>query len=124
MYTFCNRIVILSKQFPAKHQIETVAFDPTGEVIGKSNCLASIKLVAYDNRYYLYNYYWTSGVGFTDGQLFILDALSLDNKHDGTFQYSRDGITKIVFSSNSQYLATAVCVIIYLQLSSYWLLLS
>lgn len=46
------------------------------------------------------------GVGLTDGCVYILDALSLNNERSEPFQYAKDAITDIAFSHDSRYLAT------------------
>ncbi|XP_067911131.1 cilia- and flagella-associated protein 251 isoform X2 [Heterodontus francisci] len=46
------------------------------------------------------------GVGLTDGCVYILDALSLNDELPEPFQYARDAITQITFSHDSSYLAT------------------
>ncbi|GCC24021.1 hypothetical protein chiPu_0002420 [Chiloscyllium punctatum] len=46
------------------------------------------------------------GVGFTDGCVRILDALSLTDELPEPFQYARDAITQITFSHDSRFLAT------------------
>lgn len=45
--------------------------------------------------------------GFTDGSVYILDSISLENDCK-EFKYSRGPVTQISFSHDSQYLATAV----------------
>lgn len=47
-------------------------------------------------------------IGFTNGTVKILDALNLTEDDAETFRYSRDAITHIKFSHDSQYLATTV----------------
>ena len=49
------------------------------------------------------------GVGFTNGTLQVLDAVTLMDAGP-PFRYSRDAITKIAFSYNSEYMATAVSI--------------
>uniref|UniRef100_UPI00398E5429 cilia- and flagella-associated protein 251 isoform X2 n=1 Tax=Pristiophorus japonicus TaxID=55135 RepID=UPI00398E5429 len=46
------------------------------------------------------------GVGLTDGCVYILDALSLNDECPEPFQYAKDAITQITFSHESSYLAT------------------
>lgn len=50
------------------------------------------------------------GVGLTDGCVYILDALSLNNERSEPFQYAKDAITDIAFSHDSRYLATVVSI--------------
>lgn len=47
------------------------------------------------------------GVGFTDGILQVLDAMTLSDVGQ-PFRYSRDAVTKVAFSHDSKYMATAV----------------
>ncbi|KAK1328619.1 hypothetical protein QTO34_012192 [Cnephaeus nilssonii] len=47
------------------------------------------------------------GAGFTEGTVYILDAMSLENGIPEPFKYSRTSVTHISFSHNSQYMATA-----------------
>lgn len=49
-------------------------------------------------------------VGFANGSVRILDAISLDEETEEVLRYSRDTVTHIVFSHDSQYLATAVSI--------------
>ncbi|KAM6155773.1 cilia- and flagella-associated protein 251 [Rhynchocyon petersi] len=47
------------------------------------------------------------GVGFTEGTVHILDAMSLQNEIAEPFKYSRSAVTHISFSHDSQFMATA-----------------
>uniref|UniRef100_A0A8C5UKX7 Cilia- and flagella-associated protein 251 n=1 Tax=Microcebus murinus TaxID=30608 RepID=A0A8C5UKX7_MICMU len=47
------------------------------------------------------------GAGFTEGTVYILDAMSLENESAEPFRYSRASVTHICFSHDSQYMATA-----------------
>ncbi|XP_057347443.1 cilia- and flagella-associated protein 251 isoform X3 [Manis pentadactyla] len=47
------------------------------------------------------------GAGFTEGTVYILDAMSLENEIPEPFKYSRTNVTHISFSHDSQYMATA-----------------
>ncbi|XP_019504546.1 PREDICTED: WD repeat-containing protein 66 isoform X2 [Hipposideros armiger] len=47
------------------------------------------------------------GAGFTEGTVYILDAMSLENETPEPFKYSRSNVTHISFSHDSQYMATA-----------------
>lgn len=55
----------------------------------------------------LFPYYLLIGVGFTNGLLGVLDSVTLKDVCQ-PFRYSREAITKIVFSHDSTYMATAV----------------
>ncbi|XP_021113199.1 cilia- and flagella-associated protein 251 isoform X5 [Heterocephalus glaber] len=47
------------------------------------------------------------GAGFTEGTVYILDAMSLQNEAPEPFKYSRSNVTHVSFSHDSQYMATA-----------------
>ncbi|XP_013359036.1 PREDICTED: WD repeat-containing protein 66 [Chinchilla lanigera] len=47
------------------------------------------------------------GAGFTEGTVYILDAMSLQNETPEPFKYSRSSVTHVSFSHDSQYMATA-----------------
>nr|XP_060468195.1 cilia- and flagella-associated protein 251 isoform X4 [Panthera onca] len=47
------------------------------------------------------------GAGFTEGTVYILDAMSLENQTPEPFKYSRTSVTHVSFSHDSQYMATA-----------------
>lgn len=51
------------------------------------------------------------GAGFTEGTVYILDAMSLENEIPEPFKYSRTNVTHISFSHDSQYMATAVSIV-------------
>ena len=55
----------------------------------------------------------SSGVGFTDGCVCVLDALTLEDVCP-PFRYSRDVVTFIAFSHDSNYMATAVSDLLFL----------
>lgn len=50
------------------------------------------------------------GVGFSDGGVVLLDALTLHSLQTDPWHYSRDCVSFITFSHDSTYLATAVSV--------------
>lgn len=50
------------------------------------------------------------GAGFTEGTVYILDAMSLENEISQPFKYSTTSVTHISFSHDSKYMATAVSV--------------
>ncbi|XP_075835512.1 cilia- and flagella-associated protein 251 isoform X2 [Microtus pennsylvanicus] len=47
------------------------------------------------------------GAGFTEGTVYILDAMSLENESPEPFKYSRTSISHVSFSHDSNYMATA-----------------
>ena len=59
-------------------------------------------------------------VGFKNGHLQLIDAISLEDVLKAPFTYSKDAITHIEFSHNSSFLATAVT---HLKLKVYFSLL-
>ncbi|NWS51283.1 CF251 protein, partial [Chunga burmeisteri] len=61
---------------------------------------ASIQCLSYDPEGYFL------AVGFTDGSVYILDAISLQSSCK-EFKFSRGAVTHMSFSHNSEYLATA-----------------
>lgn len=48
------------------------------------------------------------GAGFTEGTVYILDAMSLENETSEPFKYSKSSVTHVSFSHDSNYMATAV----------------
>jgi hypothetical protein len=76
-----------------------VCFDPKGEFLSKftdGNIPSTTAWIC-----------TCEGVGFTDGTLQVLDAITLDDICP-SFRYSRDAVTKIAFSDDSTLMATAV----------------
>ena len=51
-----------------------------------------------------------TGVGFTNGYVYILDSLTLDDEVPEPFRYSRDAVTHCTFSLDSKWMATAVSI--------------
>ncbi|XP_031247009.1 cilia- and flagella-associated protein 251 [Mastomys coucha] len=47
------------------------------------------------------------GAGFTEGTVYILDAMSLENESSEPFKYSKSSVTHVSFSHDSNYMATA-----------------
>ena len=90
------------RQFPEQHFIQTVCYDPSGEIAGKpliytSETTSSLLV----------------GVGLTSGQVYILDAITLQDVHTGAvFHYSKNSVSHIAFSADSNYMSTAVSIII------------
>uniref|UniRef100_H3BG34 Cilia- and flagella-associated protein 251 n=1 Tax=Latimeria chalumnae TaxID=7897 RepID=H3BG34_LATCH len=71
---------ICSRIFDAGKQIQCLAYDPKGLLIG---------------------------VGFTDGSVHVLDALTLNDECMVPLKFSKNIVTLITFSHDSQYLAIA-----------------
>ncbi|XP_028621785.1 cilia- and flagella-associated protein 251 [Grammomys surdaster] len=47
------------------------------------------------------------GAGFTEGTVYILDAMSLENESSEPFKYSKSSVSHVSFSHDSNYMATA-----------------
>lgn len=55
------------------------------------------------------------GVGLSSGQVYVLNALTLEDVQDqAMFHYSKKSISHIIFSSDSNYMATAVSTCVYI----------
>ncbi|XP_064612327.1 cilia- and flagella-associated protein 251-like isoform X2 [Liolophura sinensis] len=80
VWDYRKKIVIGSRQFEKGNHIYSCTYDPKGAFLA---------------------------VGFANGSVRILDAISLDEETEEVLRYSRDTVTHIVFSHDSQYLATA-----------------
>ena len=88
------------RQFPDQHFIQTVCYDHSGDLAGEA-------------PYTVFNVNLfrplSIGVGLTSGQVYILDAITLQDIHDGAvFHYSKNSISHIAFSTDSDYMSTAV----------------
>ncbi|KAK2902064.1 cilia- and flagella-associated protein 251 [Channa argus] len=77
---FNSNVIICSKVFEKKEQIQCVAFDPQGLYLA---------------------------VGFGSGAVHILNSGTLQSDPDDCFHYTEDSIDHITFSSDSKFLATA-----------------
>ncbi|KAM6954427.1 cilia- and flagella-associated protein 251 [Aplochiton taeniatus] len=80
VWDYNSKLVVASRIFKDEKQIQCITFDPQG--------------------FYL-------AVGFASGAVHVLDACTLQSNSEECFRYSRDCITHITFSSDSNYLATA-----------------
>ncbi|KAK6192834.1 hypothetical protein SNE40_004236 [Patella caerulea] len=80
IWNYEKRTVMVSRTFERGLHIRCSSFDPKGEYLA---------------------------VGFTNGTVRILDAITLNDEMSEPFRYSRDAITHLVFSHNSVYLAAA-----------------
>eukprot|EP00731_Ephydatia_muelleri_P022631 Em0015g214a len=92
LWDYEQRIVLVSRSFKETLRVQCVAFDPRGEFVA---------------------------VGFTNGTLGILDALTLEDTCP-PFCYSHDSVTHVSFSHDSQYIATTdldLCVSVYKMLA-------
>ncbi|KAK2837217.1 hypothetical protein Q5P01_014429 [Channa striata] len=77
---YSSKVIICSKVFEKKEQIQCVSFDPQGLYLA---------------------------VGFGTGALHILNPGTLQSDPDECFHYTEDSIDHIAFSSDSKFLATA-----------------
>ncbi|XP_072520842.1 cilia- and flagella-associated protein 251 [Salminus brasiliensis] len=80
VWDYETKTVVSSRVFHTDKQIQCIAYDPQG--------------------FYL-------AVGFASGAVQILDACTLQQEREESFQYSQDCITHLTFSHDSSYLATA-----------------
>ncbi|XP_006865552.1 PREDICTED: WD repeat-containing protein 66 [Chrysochloris asiatica] len=106
-----------------KDAICTVACHPYQPLLAIGSFCGMIKVWNYENKTYLFSRVFEKGLGvqsltynpegailgagFTEGTVYILDAMSLENEISEPFRYSRSSVTHISFSHDSQYMATA-----------------
>ncbi|XP_064391567.1 cilia- and flagella-associated protein 251-like [Halichondria panicea] len=89
LWDYTTRQVVAARHFKEGVEIQCITFDPSGDIIG---------------------------VGFSDGGVVLLDALTLHSLQTDPWHYSRDCVSFITFSHDSTYLATAdadCCVSVY-----------
>ncbi|XP_041456928.1 cilia- and flagella-associated protein 251-like isoform X2 [Lytechinus variegatus] len=89
VWNYETKQVVASRKFPRGNLIRCVGYDPTGSFLG---------------------------VGFENGCVRILDALTLIDENPEPFRYSRDAVTHVTFSHDSKWMATAdadYCVTVY-----------
>ncbi|XP_022086386.1 cilia- and flagella-associated protein 251-like [Acanthaster planci] len=80
VWNYKSKTLVMSRNFPKGHLIRCMAFDPKGNYLG---------------------------VGFTNGCVRILDAISLEDECEELFRYSRDAVTHCTFSHDSKWMAVA-----------------
>nr|XP_033813292.1 cilia- and flagella-associated protein 251 isoform X2 [Geotrypetes seraphini] len=80
LWDYKEKLHIKSRSFPKWSSIQCLCYDAAGFLLG---------------------------VGFIDGNVCILDSLTLKDEQEQSFSYSRSAVTHIGFSHDSQYLATA-----------------
>ncbi|XP_072043906.1 cilia- and flagella-associated protein 251-like [Amphiura filiformis] len=80
IWNYKTKTLVASRTFPRGHLVRCLAFDPKGMYLG---------------------------IGFTNGYVYILDSLTLDNEVPEPFRYSRDAVMHCTFSLDSQWMATA-----------------
>ncbi|XP_014642624.1 PREDICTED: WD repeat-containing protein 66 isoform X2 [Ceratotherium simum simum] len=106
-----------------KDAICAISCHPYQPLIAIGSFCGMIKVWDYEKKKYLFSRVFEKGLGvqsltynpegallgagFTEGTVYILDAMSLENEIPEPFRYSRTSVTHISFSHNSQYMATA-----------------
>ncbi|XP_077015869.1 cilia- and flagella-associated protein 251 isoform X2 [Tamandua tetradactyla] len=106
-----------------KGAICAIACHPYQPFIAIGSLCGLIKVWDYEKKTYLFSRIFEKGLGvqsltynpegvllgagFTEGTVYILDAMSLENGSPEPFRYSRTSVTHISFSHDSQYMATA-----------------
>uniref|UniRef100_A0A2K5EQR4 Cilia- and flagella-associated protein 251 n=1 Tax=Aotus nancymaae TaxID=37293 RepID=A0A2K5EQR4_AOTNA len=109
-----------------KDAICAISCHPYQPLIAIGSICGMIKVWNYEKKRYLFSRVFEKGLGvqsltynpegallgagFTEGTVYILDAMSLENESPEPFRYSRTSVTHISFSHDSQYMATAVSV--------------
>ncbi|XP_062038500.1 cilia- and flagella-associated protein 251 isoform X2 [Lepus europaeus] len=107
----------------AKDAICAISCHPYQSLIAIGSVCGMIKVWDYEKKKYLFSRVFEKGLGvqslsynpegallgagFTEGTVYILDAMSLENESRKPFKYSRSNVTHISFSHDSQYMATA-----------------
>ncbi|XP_045881260.1 cilia- and flagella-associated protein 251 isoform X2 [Meles meles] len=106
-----------------KDAICAISCHPYQPLIAIGSFCGMIKVWDYEKKKYLFSRVFEKGLGvqsltynpegallgagFTEGTVYILDAMSLENQIPEPFRYSRTSVTHISFSHDSQYMATA-----------------
>ncbi|XP_071110877.1 cilia- and flagella-associated protein 251-like [Haliotis cracherodii] len=80
IWNYEQKDVMVSRMFDRGSHIRCCTYDPSGGLLA---------------------------VGFTNGCVRVLDAITLQEEMEEPFHYARDAVTHIAFSHDSQYLATA-----------------
>uniref|UniRef100_A0A2K5EQL6 Cilia- and flagella-associated protein 251 n=1 Tax=Aotus nancymaae TaxID=37293 RepID=A0A2K5EQL6_AOTNA len=107
-----------------KDAICAISCHPYQPLIAIGSICGMIKVWNYEKKRYLFSRVFEKGLGvqsltynpegallgagFTEGTVYILDAMSLENESPEPFRYSRTSVTHISFSHDSQYMATAI----------------
>ncbi|EGW07472.1 WD repeat-containing protein 66 [Cricetulus griseus] len=103
--------------------IYAISCHPFQPLIAVGSVCGMIKVWNYEKKEYLFSRFFEKGLGvqslaynpegallgagFTEGTVYILDAMSLANESPEPFRYSRTGISHVSFSHDSNYMATA-----------------
>ncbi|XP_054450399.1 cilia- and flagella-associated protein 251 [Pteronotus mesoamericanus] len=106
-----------------KDAICAISCHPYQPLIAIGSFCGMIKVWDYEKKKYLFSRVFEKGLGvqsltynpegailgagFTEGTVYILDAMSLENEAPEPFRYSRTCVTHISFSHDSNYMATA-----------------
>nr|XP_020043651.1 WD repeat-containing protein 66-like [Castor canadensis] len=106
-----------------KDAICAIACHPYQPLIAIGSACGMIKVWDYEKKKYLFSRVFEKGLGvqsltynpegallgagFTEGTVYILDAMSLENESPEPFRYSRTCVTHVSFSHDSRYMATA-----------------
>ncbi|XP_045633571.1 cilia- and flagella-associated protein 251 [Ursus americanus] len=106
-----------------KDAICAISCHPYQPLIAIGSFCGMIKVWDYEKKKYLFSRVFKKGLGvqsltynpegvllgagFTEGTVYILDSMSLENQIPEPFKYSRTSVTHISFSHDSQYMATA-----------------
>ncbi|XP_074177593.1 cilia- and flagella-associated protein 251 isoform X7 [Rhinolophus sinicus] len=106
-----------------KDAICAISCHPYQPLIAIGSFCGMIKVWDYERKKYLFSRVFEKGLGvqsltynpegallgagFTEGTVYILDAMSLENQIPEPFKYSTTSVTHISFSHDSQYMATA-----------------
>ncbi|XP_059750246.1 cilia- and flagella-associated protein 251 isoform X3 [Balaenoptera ricei] len=106
-----------------KDAICAISCHPYQPLIAIGSFCGMIKVWDYEQKKYLFSRIFEKGLGvqsltynpegallgagFTEGTVYILDAMSLESEIPEPFKYSRTSVTHVSFSHDSQYMATA-----------------
>ncbi|XP_069897497.1 cilia- and flagella-associated protein 251-like isoform X1 [Dipodomys merriami] len=106
-----------------KEAIYAIACHPYQPLLAIGSTCGMIKMWDYEKKKYLFSRVFEKGLGiqsltynpegtllgagFTEGTVYILDAMSLKNETEEPFHYSHSSVTHVSFSHNSRYMATA-----------------
>ncbi|XP_013205243.2 cilia- and flagella-associated protein 251 [Microtus ochrogaster] len=103
--------------------VYAISCHPYQPLIAVGSVCGMIKVWDYEKKVYLFSRTFEKGLGvqslsynpegtllgagFTEGTVYILDAMSLENESPEPFKYSRTSISHVSFSHDSNYMATA-----------------
>lgn len=80
VWDFEKKVYLFSRTFEKGLGVQSLTYNPEGTLLG---------------------------AGFTEGTVYILDAMSLENETSEPFKYSRSSVSHVSFSHDSNYMATA-----------------